>query len=113
MTGNVVGQIRCNLHVNIGGFSKNYPGVQPPLRSKPTLVLNLLIKSLVPKTGQNEFSPNNSNTVLHYQEKKLRGWQNDHQWEKVLIFYQILINNSLRNAYKSCSLENLYVDTGI
>ena len=72
MTGNVVGQIRCNLHVNIGGFSKNYPGVQPPLRSKPTLVLNLLIKSLVPKTGQNEFSPNNSNTVLHYQEKKLR-----------------------------------------
>ena len=59
-------------HVNIGGFSNNDPGVQPPLRSKPTLVLNLLIKSLVPKTGQNEFSPNNSNTVLHYQEKKLR-----------------------------------------
>lgn len=50
-------------HVNIGFFSNNYPGVQPPLRFRPTLVLNLLIKSLLPKTGQNQFSPNNSNTL--------------------------------------------------
>ena len=57
-------------HVNIGGFSNNYPGVQPPLRSKPTLVLNLLIKSLVPKTGQNEFSPNNSNTLSREKVKR-------------------------------------------
>ena len=38
-------------HVNIGFFSNNYPGVQPPLRFRPTLVLNLLIKSLLPKTA--------------------------------------------------------------
>ena len=38
VTGNVAGQIRCNLSMfNIGGFSNNYLGVQPPLRSNQHL----------------------------------------------------------------------------
>ena len=85
-------------HVNIGGFSNNYPGVQPPLRSKPTLVLNLLIKSLVPKTGQNEFSPNNSNTVLHYQEKKLRELT---KWSPMRKSFDLL-SNSHKQFLKKC-----------
>ena len=37
--------------------------------------------------------------------------KNDHQGENTLIFYQILLTDSLRKCMKT-SLENLYVDIG-
>jgi len=60
VTGNVAGQIHCNLSMLtlevsvITALGFNHP-------SKPTLVLNLLIKSLIPKTDQNQFSRYNTN----------------------------------------------------
>ena len=62
----------------------------------------MAINPLSPDSDQDQFSPNNIDTLSR-----------DKLWELIrnaLIYYQILSTNSLRKCIE-ISLENLYVDT--